>query len=391
MLRDDALYGRWAVAAYFFANGFVTGSWAPEIPVLVARFSLSETALGLLIVVFGVGAVLAMPVCGYLIGRYGSRPVARITGVLCCLSLIGIGAAPGIPFVVPALFFFGAMLGSMDVAMNSNAVVVERRLQKAIMSSSHGFWSLGGFAGAGLGGLMVENWGHVAHIAVVTVFSLVLVLVTMPLLIAENRPAVKAEGGRGGFPRSALVYVTGVIALFCMMPEGAVLDWAALYLQQEMGADYFTASLPFTAFAGVMAVMRFLGDGVRNRLGAVKTMRISAGVACIGMLGAGLASTPLLATLAFALAGLGVANMVPIVFSAAGNQPGISPAAGMSVATTIGYSGILFAPSLVGFIAEHTGFAPVFLGFSVLLAVVLLMADLVRPADGISPQPAPST
>ncbi|WP_011582642.1 MULTISPECIES: MFS transporter [Chelativorans] len=391
MSGQNALYGRWAVAAFFFANGFITGSWAPEIPVLVARFSLTESALGLLIMAFGLGAVAAMPLCGYLIGRFGSRPVSRGTGVLCCLSLAGIAAAPSLPFLAIALIFFGALLGGMDVAMNSNAVVVERRLQRAIMSSSHGFWSLGGFAGAGIGGLMIERWGYVAHISAVTVFALLLVLLAMTFLVAENRPVISAGNGKRGLPRGTLVYITGLIALFCMIPEGAVLDWAALYLQQEMGADYFTASLPFAAFAGVMAVMRFLGDGVRNRLGAVTTMRISAGVAAIGMLCAGFAPNAPVATLAFAFAGLGVANMVPIVFSAAGNQPGISSAAGMSVATTMGYSGILFAPSLIGFVAEHTGFSPIFIGFAFVLGLVFMMADLVRPADQIAPQPAPST
>jgi predicted MFS family arabinose efflux permease len=352
---------------------------------------LSETALGLLIVVFGVGAVCAMPVCGYLIGRYGSRAVSRVAGTLCAASLVGIAVAPAVPFLTLALIFFGAMLGSMDVAMNSNAVVVERRMQRAIMSSSHGFWSLGGFVGAGLGGLMVQHWGFATHIAIVTSVALLIVLAAMPFLVVENRPLPTADGKRGGFPRSPLVYVTGVIALLCMMPEGAVLDWAALYLQQEMGADYATGSLAFTAFSGAMAIMRFLGDGVRNRLGAVATMRISGVVACTGMLGAALAPSPLLATLSFAFAGLGIANMVPIAFSAAGNPPGISSAAGMSVATTIGYSGMLAAPGLVGVVAERTGFTPIFFGFAALLAVVLLLANLVRPADDIAPQPAPST
>src|SRR5690606_15361950 len=112
MPRDNALLGRWAVAACFFVNGFMTGSWAPQIPVLVGRFTLRETTLGLLIVVFGVGAVLAMPICGYLIGRFGSRAALWVTSLLCSLSLVGIAAAPSIPFLVPGLMFFGALLGS---------------------------------------------------------------------------------------------------------------------------------------------------------------------------------------------------------------------------------------------------------------------------------------
>lgn len=384
----NASIGRWAVAACFFVNGFMVGSWAPQIPVVASRFELSETALGLLILVFGCGAVAVMPLCGYLIGRFGSRIVLRVAAVVCALSFGGLVGAAYIWQMIAALIFFGAFLGAMDISMNANAVAVERSLGRAVMSSSHGFWSLGGFVGAGAGGLLIERYGYMAHAGMVVAFAVVLVLVTLPFLIVEARP-MAGEGGHGrkGLPRNPMVYVTGLVALFCMLPEGAVLDWAALYLRQEMGAGIAEASLAFTAFSGAMAVMRFAGDRLRNRFGAVRTLRYSGIVATIGMLGAGFATSPMLATIAFALSGMGIANMVPIVFSAAGNQPGLSPGAGMSVATTIGYSGMLVAPSLVGFIAERTGFAPIFLAFSLLLACVLMLANLVRSADTIAAQP----
>lgn len=389
MSQDNALHGRWAVAAFFFVNGFMVGSWAPQIPLLVSRFALSELVLGLLILVVGLGAVVAMPVCGYFMSRFGSRVVMRVAGPLCAVSLVAVAAAPGMAMLVAALAAFGALLGGMDVTMNANAVAVERRLGRAIMSSSHGFWSLGGFAGAGIGGVLAQQWGHLFHAGAVTAVALLLILAAMPKLIVERKaPAAPAGGMLSGFPRHPLAYLTGVVALFCMVPEGAVLDWAALYLRQEMGANLATASLAFTFFSGTMALMRFLGDGLRNRLGAVATMRLSGTVAATGLLGAGLAPSPLAATLAFAFAGLGIANMVPIAFSAAGNQPGISSAAGMSVATTIGYSGLLLAPSLAGFVAERTGFALIFIGLSGLLALVVMMAGLVRPADTIVAQPA---
>lgn len=388
MSFQNASAGRWAVAACFFVNGFMVGSWAPQIPVVASRFELSETALGLLILVFGCGAVSVMPLCGYLIGRLGSRRVLRVAAVVCALSFAGLVAATQIWQMVAALLFFGAFLGAMDISMNANAVAVERSLGRAVMSSSHGFWSLGGFVGAGLGGVLLERYGYMAHAGMVVAFAFVIVLAMLPFLIVEARPVAGQTGGaRAGFPRNPMVYVTGLVALTCMLPEGAVLDWAALYLRQEMGAGIAEASLAFTAFSGTMAVMRFAGDRLRNRFGAVRTLRYSGIVATIGMLGAGLAPTPSLAIIAFALSGMGIANMVPIVFSAAGNQPGLSPGAGMSVATTIGYSGMLVAPSLVGFIAERTGFAPIFLAFSVLLALVLSMAGLVRSADTIAAHP----
>ncbi|MFC5586370.1 MFS transporter [Nitratireductor kimnyeongensis] len=389
MSSRNASIGRWAVAACFFVNGFMVGSWAPQIPVVVSRFELSESALGLLILVFGCGAVAVMPLCGYLIGRFGSRIVLRIAAVVCALSFGGLVGATMIWQMVAALIFFGAFLGAMDISMNANAVAVERSLGRAVMSSSHGFWSLGGFVGAGAGGLLIERYGYMAHAGMVVAFAFVLVVITLPFLIVETR-SVGGEDGHGhkGMPRNPMVYVTGLVALFCMLPEGAILDWAALYLRQEMGAGIAEASLAFTAFSGSMAIMRFAGDRLRNRFGAVRTLRYSGIVATIGMLGAGLAPSPMLATIAFALSGMGIANMVPIVFSAAGNQPGLSPGAGMSVATTIGYSGMLVAPSLVGFIAERTGFVPIFLAFSLLLASVLMLANLVRSADTIAVQPA---
>src|SRR5690606_37675386 len=153
------------------------------------------------------------------------------------------------------------------------------------------------------------------------------------------------------------------------------------YLRQELGSDIATAGFAFAAFSGAMALMRFAGDIMRNRLGSVTTFRISGLVAAGGMLVAGLSSSPWLAIAAFAVSGLGVANMVPVLFSAAGNQPGINPGAGMSVVTTMGYSGILIAPSIIGFIGERTGFAPIFVAIAVLLVLVFLMSGFTRAAE----------
>lgn len=372
--------GRWAVAAMFFANGFVTGSWAPQIPVLLTRLEISEFTLGLLILAFGLGALSAMPWCGYLVGRHGSHRVLRAFAPATTLGLLAVALAPNVAITALAMYVFGGVIGGMDVIMNANAVAVERKLSRAIMSSSHGFWSLGGFAGGGLGGIAIQNYGHLAHAVAVTLVAAAIVAPALRHLVAEDQPIVR---GRRTFalPANPLIYLIGLIALFSMVPEGTVLDWAALYLRQERGADLATAGLAFAGFSAAMACMRFFGDGVRNRFGAVRTLRVSSLIAAAGMLTAGLAPSPWLAIAAFTFAGLGIANMVPIAFSAAGNQKGMSPGAGMSVATVMGYSGILVAPSAIGFIGERTGFAPIFVAVSVLLVIVCLMAGMVRSAD----------
>lgn len=378
MLR--ARRGRWAVATMFCVNGFVFGSWAPQIPVFLTRLDISSATLGVLILLFGLGAVAAMILCGHLIARHGSANVVRWFGLCVGLGLLLVALAPNVPAAAVAMILFGGVIGGMDVAMNANAVAVERKLSRAIMSSSHGFWSLGGFIGSALGGFAIQHFGHLAHAAATCAIGYAAILPAMRHLVSEEKPTMRKHA-RFSLPRMPTIYLLGLMALFSMIPEGAVLDWSALYLKQELGSDIATAGLAFAAFSCTMAVMRFLGDFVRNRLGAVRTLRVSALIAAVGMLFAGLAPHPWLAILAFAFSGLGIANMVPIAFSAAGNQRGMASGIGLSVVTTIGYCGILVAPSAIGFVAEHTRFGPVYVALSGLLVVVFLMAGSSHRAD----------
>ncbi|RVB16521.1 MFS transporter, partial [Mesorhizobium sp. M7A.F.Ca.CA.002.10.1.1] len=257
-----AIRGRWALAAIFLANGFLTGSWAPQIPVFLTRLEISKFTLGLLILLFGVGAVVAMTWCGHLISRHGSRTVLRWFALCGSLGLMVVALAPDVPLAAVAMIIFGGSIGGMDVAMNANAVVVERRLSRAVMSSSHGFWSLGGFAGGGLGGFAIQHYGHLVHAAAVTAFAFAVIAVAVRYLLAEDRPQA-AEHHKFALPANPLVYLIGLMALLAMISEGAVLDWAALYLRQELGADLAVAGLAYAGFSGVMAVTRVFGDGIR--------------------------------------------------------------------------------------------------------------------------------
>ena len=378
--------GRWAVAAMFLANGFTMGAWAPQIPLLLPRHGISEFTLGLLILALGLGAVGAMLFAGRLIARYGSQRVLRVFSLTIVTVLPAVVFSPGLWLLTPAMMLLGAMIGCMDVAMNANAVAVERRLGRAIMSSSHGFWSLGGFFGGALGGWLIAHWGAEGQAVWAATVAAVLVIAAMPFVM-DDPPHVAAAGGTAPkatlLPRDPAIWLLGVLALFSMVPEGAVLDWAALYLQQELGADVARSGLAFAFFSGAMAVMRFAGDSVRNRFGAVRTLRWSGIIAALGMLGGAAAPTDLIAVASFAVSGLGVANMVPILFSAAGNHRGLAPGAGIAAVTMFGYSGILVAPSTIGFVAEHVGFRMTYATLAMLLVFVALMAGKTAAADGV--------
>lgn len=376
--------GRWANAGLFLINGFLMGSWAPEIPFMLPRHGITEFQLGLLILLIGVGAVSAMMWAGWLINHYGSRKITCTFGIIACLCFAGVVLSPTIALVIPLLIIFGGALGTMDVSMNANAVELERRLNGAIMSSAHGFWSVGGFIGGALGGLTIAHFGNASHALIATAFGLAVILAAMPFLVTEAaHHDAETPKQKFAWPKGSAIYIIGFMALFSMIPEGAVLDWAALYLSKELGSDIATSGFAFALFSGTMALMRFLGDSVRNRFGAVQTMRVSGFIAAAGMLAGGLAPSPWLAIIAFAISGLGIGNMVPIAFSAAGNQPGLSPGAGIALVTMLGYSGILVAPSSIGFVAEHIGYRITYITLAFCLVVVALLAGRVASADRV--------
>lgn len=380
---------RLAVSLMFLANGFVVGSWAPKIPEFAARLDLDESALGLMIMFFGIGSLCAMPAVGAMISKNGSRRIMLLVASATVPCLLLVTLAPSIWTAAIALFLMGGLIGGMDVAMNANAVEVEKRQARAIMSSCHGFWSLGGVAGAALGGVLIELYGVHLHAIVASLLTAVAVAIAWPRTLADPPHGAAHDAGQAspGAPRpnlltaGAAVWLTGIICLIMMTPEGAVLDWGALYLRQELGADPALSGLAFGAFSAAMALMRFLGDLVRDRFGAVRTFRVSSVLAMIGLSTAGLAQSPAIAIAGFAVAGLGFANTVPIAFSAAGNLPGLPQGLAISMVTFMGYSGILFAPSVIGFIAEHTGFSVIYLALPMFVILPLVFSGLMRHAD----------
>lgn len=376
---------RAAVSALFFVNGYVVGNWAPKIPSFKADLGIDEAVLGLMILAFGVGSLVTMPLVGMAIAEAGSRRLSAILGVALAPLLLMLTLAPGPWTAAAVLVALGGLVGGMDVAMNANAVSVERRMGRAIMSSCHAWWSLGGLAGAATGGVLIARFGVAGHALAVLVAVLVILAAAIPAVLHDApAPAVSPAGARRPARRAAvglLPFLVGIMALFSMIPEGAVLDWSALYLQDELGAGTETAGLAFAAFSATMAVMRFSGDPIRDRLGGTATLRISTFVAATGLVVAAWSGTVFGTAAGFALAGLGIANMVPIAFSAAGNLPGLAPGIGISIVSFMGYSGLLFAPSLIGFVAKHTGLGAIFAALPLLYIVVLGLSGLARYAD----------
>ncbi len=371
---------RAAVSLMFLANGYIFGNWAPKIPDFAARLNLDSAAMGLLLLVFGLGSLSFMPAAGALATRYGSGAVTRGLAVAAVPSLLLVTLAPNVATAAVAMFYFGGALAAMDVSMNANAVAVERSMRRAIMSSCHAFWSLGGLIGASTAGFLMTRFGVLAHVIVVTVMAAAMTALAWTSVL----PDMERHGGarkKFRLPLKPLPWLVGIVALFSMIPEGAILDWGAYHMKQDLGASVELAGLGLAAFSLTMSAMRFAGDLVRDRLGAVLTMRLCAFCAMAGLLTVGLAGDPRVAIAGFALCGVGISNLVPIAISMAGNLPGVAAGAAVSLTTMLGYSGILVAPSLIGFVAKHSGFGVVFATLPLLLLVVLAASGFARYAD----------
>ena len=371
---------RLAVSGLFLLNGTFAGAWAPKIPEFASRLDLSESGLGLMIMCFGIGSLVLMPIAGILIAHLGTTRTVKGATILFLTTMLLLSIAPTIPVGAIAIFFFGGLMGAMDVAMNGNAVEVEKSMRRAIMSSCHAFWSLGAFIGASTGGFLIETMGVMGHALLLTGLGIVALVFIWPFVL-HDAPHPSEERQKVRLPTTLLPWLIGIMALFSMVPEGAILDWGALYMRDELGASLALSGFAFGAFSLTMAAMRFAGDHVRDRFGAVKTLRFCTVMAMIGMVIAGQAPNSYVAMLGFALCGVGISNMVPIAFSAAGNLPGFAQGVALAVATVMGYSCSLFAPSVIGFIAEHTGFAIIFTLLPVLFIVVLLLSRHAIHAD----------
>ncbi|MEQ8400972.1 MAG: MFS transporter [Roseitalea porphyridii] len=371
---------RLAVYAAFFLNGFMVGHWATKIPVLVDRLGISEAVLGRLIVLFGIGAVLALVGGAWMVTRIGSVAVVRWTSVLLAPSLVLLTLAPSLPAAALALLWLGVFLGAMDNAMNANGIGVERALGRPVMSSFHGFWSLGGVAGGLTGGAMIAAFGEMGHALIVGAIVLVLAVWAFGHYRPDDAAMREGTGSGGwrGLPRSPGIYVLGLVTLLAYAPEGTVIDWSALYLREELGAPLVVSGYAYAAFSATMATMRLTGDRLRGRFGDRPMFVASALLAATGLVAAGMAPGFVFACLAFLVAGIGMANLAPIMFSAAGAYRDLPPAVSIGVITTFGYAGLLFVPAFVGAVADAFSLAVVFVAWGVVVVAVAL-AGLVVP------------
>ena len=370
---------RLAVGLTFLLHGTLIGAWVPHIPLAKERLDVGPAIFGLALLAFAGGAVCAMPVAGALINRFGSARLTAITGVLFCLAFFGPIFAPTLPLFVAAGFTMGMVIGSMDVSMNAHGIAVERALKIPTMSMFHGGFSIGGMLGAFLGGGLMKLFGPAAQAVVVSALCLVTQLAVMRLYL----PAAVDSGLSGAhfaWPTKATVGL-GLLCFLALMIEGSILDWAAIMMREKFLVEASFAALAYGFYQGGMAVARLTGDWLRLTIGAVRMVRVSALMTAAGTAAALAVPDPFVAIAAFVFAGLGIGNVAPVLFAGGGRLEPDAPGRGIAAVTTLGYSGFLAGPAVIGLAAQITNL-PLALGLTAVAALIIAFyARSVKAAD----------
>jgi len=323
---------------------------------------------------FALGAIVAMPLAGRLAPRFGSGRATALLGVAFFIALPLPAFAPNLPLLCLVLVLLGAANGALDVSMNGHASAIETQWRSPIMSSFHAAWSAGGLTGAATGAI-IQKWGFGAAGGLLLPDAFIGALIVAAAVLALRDVGARASKAAGGFALpDASVMKLAALAFLCMMVEGAVADWSAVFLRSVLNREASVAAIGYSAFAFSMAACRVIGDVSVRRLGASTVVGLGGFLAASGFaLVLGLPSV-WTAVVGFVLVGLGLANIVPVIFSAAGRSAA-TPTVGVSMAATAGYAGFLVGPPLIGFGAG-------FLGLRLALCALLIAALIVCAVGG---------
>ncbi|WP_210586279.1 MFS transporter [Streptomyces sp. GESEQ-35] len=375
---------RITLTVFFALDGLIFAGWVVRIPAIKEQTGASATTLGLALLGVSAGAVVTMMVTGRLCRRYGSHRMTVICGILLSLSV----ALPPLTHSALALgtvlLLFGMAYGGINVAFNSAAVDLVRTLQRPIMPSFHAAFSLGGMVGAGLGGLVAGALSPTEHLLGLTVIGLLVTTLAGRSLL-RIRPPAPAESASQEKPAPrrldtrtrGLVITFGLIALCTAYGEGALADWSALHLEQDLHATAGVAAIGYSCFALAMTIGRLTGTQLLERIGQTRTLVYGGTTAAAGMLLGALAPALWAALLGFVITGLGLANLFPVAVERAGALAGPD---GVAIASTLGYGGMLLGPPAIGFMADWFSLPAALTSVAVLAATAAVIGFSTRRA-----------
>ncbi len=368
---------RAAISVYFFFLGMVFSTWASRIPDVKDRFSLSEAELGGILFMLPLGALAALPASGWLVQRWGSRKVSAVVLVLYGFFLFTTGISGNLEVLSVSLFLFG-MLGNLgNIAMNAQGLAIQQIMGKTILSSLHAMWGLGAFAAAAVSGWMMHLDIEVgAHFAWIGAFASASALLFYFFLVPD--PAATGEKQQVFVLPGRGLFLLGLICFCVAMSEGAMADWSSLYYRQVIHAMHTSSTAGYTAFALCMTMGRFAGDRLLQFLTHAQLLRINGLLILSGIFLALVFPVKWVVISGFALVGLGVSSVFPIVYMLAVKSKSMSPSASLAAVSSVGFTGFLLGPPMIGFVAEETGLRMSLWIIAVLGLLIILLAFRVK-------------
>lgn len=367
---------RLAVGMFYFGMGLSFATWASRIPDIKTALHLTEGDLGSILFALPVGQLIVMPFSGKMVTKFGSHRILIFSLIMYVLCLINLGLATTSLQLSLGLFLFGVFGNLANIAVNTQGVYTEVLFKKTIMSSFHGMWSFAGFTGALVGlGMLALNLSPLHHFMIVAGIVLIMVALNFKFLVrAKEKTKAKPEGKKLFVkPDSALLWL-GVIGFCSMASEGVMFDWSGVYFKDIVKAPGPLVVLGYTSFMIMMASGRFLGDGLINKFGRERVMQISGVMISAGLFTAVFLPYIIPCTIAFMFVGLGVATIVPTVYSIAGKNPTVPPGEALTIVSSVSFLGFLMGPPVIGHIAQSFGlqFSFAFIGiFGVLIAFMV--------------------
>ncbi len=377
------LRGRIATSLVFLLFGITLGTWTARIPAIKHGLDLSDGRLSVALLAFAAGAITGMQSIGRVVDRFGSRRVMLPAAVAEGLALILPALMPNLGTLGLALFVFGAVHGSLNIAMNANAIEVQRALGRPIISSFHAAYSIGGFLGASIGGLFAR-----ADLSALTTFVSVAVAMVVLALGAARWAMAPGSGATDATPIArdgampGVVFL-GVLAFSALVGEGAAADWSAVYLRDSLDSSAGFAATAYAAFAIMMTLGRLVGDRLAARIGPVRLVRGSALLAGVGLGAALLADQRVAGVAGFGLLGAGLSCIAPQVFSAAANRDPAYAGRALARVASIGYAGFLTGPIVIGAVSTFAGLPAALAIPALLCGFVALSAGALRTGRGL--------
>ena len=362
---------RLATRLAFFAAGFAMGCCAPFFPFIKENVSADKSEFGLLLLCLGIGAIIAMPITGIVSAKRGSKPMILLGGFLMALLIPILVVVESQSILAIIIFLLGASLGTLDVAMNVHAVEVEKIEKRSLMSNFHAQFSIGGLIGAGL---MTVFLFFGFSILISSFISASITFIAMTLTVNRLLNVSTVEKTKFMLPKGVVILLA-IFAAIIFLIEGAVVDWGALLIIDRELTTPESAGIGYILFSVAMVIARLLGDGIVKAIGEFKVLIFGVIITILGILIIVLSNITIIALSGFMFIGLGVANLVPIFFSAAGRQSVMPPAIAIASVTTTGYAGILLGPVIIGYVAEVTSLS---IGFSILIPLIVLIVIFSR-------------